>query len=156
MPWLDKDDFERWRAGSHFNSYEKLGAHWNRQGTWFALWAPWADHVAVLGEFNDWSPDASPLERADAGLWQVFVRGARPGHHYKYRIQRGMYTVDKTDPYAFAMEGPSSGGSTAAGLASIVVNLGYDWEDHAWMESRKGPETLDSPVCIYEVHLGSW
>jgi 1,4-alpha-glucan branching enzyme len=156
MPWIERDDIRRWQEGSHFDSFEKLGAHANKSGAWFAVWAPWADSISVLGEFNDWNTDAHTLNRTDAGIWEVFVRGAREGHHYKFRIRRGMYTVDKTDPYAFAMERPESGGSTASGLASIITDLRFDWNDDEWMENRDGPASLDKPVAVYEVHLGSW
>ncbi len=156
MPWIEKDDVRRWQEGSHFNSFDKLGAHANKSGAWFAVWAPWAESVSVLGEFNDWTPDVHGLKRTDAGIWEGFVRGGRVGHHYKFRIRRGMYTVDKTDPYAFAMEAAQEGGSTAAGLASIITDLAFEWNDDAWMNSREGPESLRKPVSIYEVHLGSW
>ena len=156
MSWLEKDDLRRWQEGTFYDSYEKLGAHPDKNGTWFAVWAPWADRVSVLGEFNGWSPDACVLERTNAGVWQGHAEGARPGHHYKFRIQRGMYTVDKTDPYAVAMEAPSMQGSSAEGLASIVRELSFDWGDDEWMSKREGPETLGKPVAIYEVHLGSW
>lgn len=156
MSWLNDDDLKRWQEGSHFDSYSKLGAHPADGGTWFAVWAPHADRVAVLGEFNAWSSDAHPLKRTDAGVWVGFVDNARPGHHYKYRLQRGYYTVDKTDPYAYAMEPPSSGGSAMAGLASIVVDMTYDWQDAEWMATREGPEGMNKPLAIYEVHLGSW
>ena len=156
MAWLDKDDLRRWKEGSFHDSYVKLGAHPRGQGTWFSVWAPWADSVAVLGEFNGWDPDAHQLERTDAGLWEEHVRDARAGHHYKYRIQRGMYTVDKTDPYAFSMEAPRATGDASAGLASIVCDLAYDWGDDTWMAERLGPDSLRRPVSIYEIHLGSW
>jgi len=156
MSWLSTEDQQRWQDGSFFDSYERLGAHPAKDGSWFAVWAPWAERVAVLGEFNDWNPDACILERTPAGIWEGFAKGARVGHKYKYRIQRGMYTVDKTDPYAFAMEGPSMEGSASVGLASIITDLTYEWDDGDWMASREGPETLHRPVSIYEVHLGSW
>ena len=156
MSWIDKDDVRRWESGSHFECYEKLGAHPKRNGTWFAVWAPWAESVSVLGEFNDWNADAHQLNRTDGGLWELFVKAAKLGHHYKFRIRRGMYTVDKTDPYAFAMEAPQSGGNAAAGLASIVSDLKFKWDDDDWMERREGPESLGRPLSIYEVHLGSW
>jgi 1,4-alpha-glucan branching enzyme len=156
MSWFTVEDFQRWQEGKHVNSYDRLGAHPFHDGTWFGVWAPHADHVAVLGEFNDWRADAHHLERVDAGLWQVFVPGAHAGHRYKYRIERGYYVVDKSDPYAFAMEPPEGSGSATAGLASIITDLSYDWQDADWMESRKGPEGLGDPISIYEVHLGSW
>ncbi|MEX0599980.1 MAG: alpha-amylase family glycosyl hydrolase, partial [Rhodothermales bacterium] len=156
MSWLDNDDIRRWNDGAFHTSYEKLGAHPNSQGTWFAVWAPWADSVSVLGDFNDWDPDAHALKRNDAGIWEGYVRGARVDQRYKYRIRRGMYTVDKTDPYAFAMEAPTARGDTSAGLASIICDLEYSWSDGAWLDERGGPESLNQPVSIYEVHLGSW
>ncbi len=156
MTWLTDDERRRWQEGTFYDSYRRLGAHPTDEGTWFAVWAPSADHVCVMGEFNAWNADANPLERNDAGIWEGFVHGARPGHHYKFRLQRWHYTVDKTDPYAYAMEPPASGGSAQAGLASIVVDPSYDWQDGEWMARRRGPETLSDPVSIYEVHLGSW
>ena len=107
MSWLTDDELRRWQYGTYYDSYNRLGAHPTGDGTWFAVWAPHADHVAVLGEFNGWNADADPLERTDAGLWQGFVSGARAGQHYKFRLRRWHFTVDKTDPYAFAMEPPA-------------------------------------------------
>jgi 1,4-alpha-glucan branching enzyme len=156
MPWLEQDDFQRWQEGRHFDSYRKLGAHPNQQGTWFAVWAPYADGVAVIGAFNDWNAEGNPLQRVDAGLWECFVRGAKPGQPYKFRIQRGGYVVDKTDPYGFAMEPPVSSGSSIAGLAALISDLDYTWNDEAWMRQRKGPDGLNDPLSVYEVHLGSW
>jgi 1,4-alpha-glucan branching enzyme len=154
MPWLDKDDFHLWNEARHFKCYEKLGAHPNAQGTWFATWAPNADRVSVIGDFNDWDAEADTMRRTDAGLWEVYVRGAKPDHHYKFRIQNGGHRADKTDPYAFAMEPPT--GSSMEGLASRVVDFGYEWDDDEWMDQRKGPEGTEDPISIYEVHLGSW
>ena len=156
MSWLTVEDLKDWQQGTHYRSYEKLGAHVHKKGAWFSVWAPHADSVAVLGEFNGWSPDANHLERTDAGLWQGFVNRASAGQKYKFRIKRGYYTVDKSDPYAFALEPPSQQGSDVAGLASIVTDLSYDWGDDNWMKQRVGPGSLDRPVSIYEVHLGSW
>ncbi|NBB73461.1 MAG: 1,4-alpha-glucan branching protein GlgB [Bacteroidetes bacterium] len=154
MPWLDNDDAHLWQEARHFQCYEKLGAHPNQQGTWFATWAPHADGVAVIGDFNDWNPDADPMRRTNAGLWEVYVRGAQPGQHYKFRIQHHGHHHDKTDPYAFAMEPPT--GSAMEGLASRIVDFDYDWGDTDWMEQRQGPSGTDAPLSIYEVHLGSW
>ncbi|MXW64104.1 MAG: 1,4-alpha-glucan branching protein GlgB [Bacteroidetes bacterium SB0662_bin_6] len=154
--WLTKEEVQRLEEGSFYRSYEKLGAHPDKQGVWFAVWGPGADTVSVLGEFNDWKPDAHPLRRRKGGVWETHVPGATSGQKYKYRITRGMYTVDKTDPYAFGMEPPVSGGDAASGLASIVCDLDYEWGDKAWLEQRCGPDSLNRPVSIYEVHLGSW
>lgn len=154
MSWLTEDDIQRWENGTFYDSYRKLGAHPNEEGTWFCVWAPHADGVSVLGAFNNWNPEANPLERYGGGLWAGYVRGAHPGHAYKYRIRHGFYQADKTDPYAFAMEPPI--GSPIEGLASIITRLDYTWHDEAWMQRRKGPASLYEPVSIYEVHLGSW
>ena len=156
MAWLTKDDLQQWQNGAHVQSYERLGAHLHDGGAWFCVWAPHADAVAVLGEFNDWNGERNPLERTEAGLWQGFVSSVEPGQKYKFRVQRGYYTVDKSDPYAFAMEQPSEQGSDIAGLASIVTDLSFEWGDQKWMKKRKGPASLEAPVSIYEVHLGSW
>ncbi len=155
MPHLTQQDFERWTDGAHLESYERLGAHANQAGTWFAVWAPNAERVSVVGEFNEWNPEAHPLSRTGGGCWEAYVRGAQPGHHYKYRIENGFYRADKADPFSFALEPPT--GSQAEGMASIITDLGrFEWSDDEWMENRKGPETLGQPVSIYEVHLGSW
>ncbi len=154
--WIDKEDAQRLEEGSFYRSYEKLGAHPDKEGVWFAVWAPGADSVSVLGEFNDWKTDAHPLQRRKGGVWETYVPGGESGQKYKYRIMRGMYTVDKTDPYAFAMEPPVAGGDAASGLASIVCDLNYAWGDKTWLEQRCGPNSLNRPVSIYEVHLGSW
>jgi 1,4-alpha-glucan branching enzyme len=156
MPKLTPDVVQRWQDGQLTDSYVHLGAHPNRQGTWFTVWAPHADRVSVVGDFNGWDPEAHALERAGGGLWQGFARGAKAGAHYKYRIGHGGGAFDKTDPFAFQIEPPAAGGSTTEGLASVVADLGYDWGDGDWMASRKGPGSLDQPVSIYEVHLGSW
>ena len=132
MPWLTKKDFQLWEEGKHYDSYERLGAHANKQGTWFAVWAPYADHVSVIGDFNDWDENTHPMKKTGtglSGLWEVYVRGCKPGAHYKYRLRRGAYVTDKTDPYAFAIEAPVEGGSSIAGLSSRVVDLSFEWQD---------------------------
>ena len=157
MDWITKDDITAWKDGKFATCYRKLGAHPVKGGTWFAVWAPHADRVSVVGDFNEWKAANHRLEKLeDGGLWQLFVPKVSAGARYKLHIERGDYQVDKTDPYAFAMEAPSSEGSPTSGLASIVVDPKYDWKDHAWMTERAGPETLSKPVSIYEVHLGSW
>jgi len=156
MPLFDKDDFYYWNQGTHVRPYRKMGAHPNKQGCWFGTWAPHATEVSVIGTFNKWNPEAHPMKRVDAGLWEVYIRGAKPGDAYKFRVQRGANAADKTDPYGFAMEPPASGGSFTEGLSSIVTELDYEWSDGDWMDTREGPETLKKPISVYEVHLGSW
>ena len=155
MPHLTDDDLYYWNEGTHAHSYERMGAHPNQQGTWFAVWAPNADRVEVTGDFNDWRFGADVLERREGGLWEGYVRGAAPGHKYKYHLHADGEWVDRTDPYAFQMEAPSP--NTYEGLSSIITDLDtYTWGDDDWMGTRPGPEGLDGPLSIYEVHLGSW
>ena len=155
MPHLTDDDLYYWNEGTHAHSYERMGAHPNQQGTWFAVWAPNADRVEVTGDFNDWRFGAAVLERREGGLWEGYVRGAQPGHKYKYHLHADGEWVDRTDPYAFQMEPPST--DTYEGLSSIITDLDtYTWNDDDWMNTRAGPAGLDGPLSIYEVHLGSW
>ncbi len=155
MPKLDAHTVQRWHDGQFTDSYTVLGAHPENGGTRFTVWAPNADGVAVVGGFNGWDPQAHPLER-HGELWSGFVEGVKDGEGYKYKISHRGGTFDKTDPYAFRMEAPAEGGSTSAGLASVVTDLSYAWGDADWMGSRQGPGSLTEPVSVYEVHLGSW
>ena len=142
--------------GNHYQLYEKLGAHPTVQngvaGTQFAVWAPNANRVSVIGDFNDWSGDANPLESlGDSGIWLGFVPGVMPGALYKYRLvsnERG-YTVEKADPFAFRAEPPPN-------TASIVHELDYVWGDGDWWQRRREANKLTQPWSVYEVHLGSW
>ncbi len=155
MPHLTDDDIYYWNEGTHTHSYERLGAHPNQQGTWFAVWAPNADRVEVTGDFNDWTFGADILERREGGLWEGYVRGAKPGQKYKYHLHADGEWVDRTDPYAFQMEAPSQ--NTYEGLSAVIQDLDtYTWNDADWMEHRDGPGGLNGPLSIYEVHLGSW
>ena len=156
MAWLTDEDLYYWDQGALVKSYEKLGAHPTEDGTWFAVWAPHADDVSVIGEFNGWDATANRLNRIGAGLWETFVPNAQASHRYKIRIRRGMYQADKADPFAFHMEPPTEWGSATQGLSSIIEPLNYTWNDQAWMDSREGPGALYGPLSVYEVHLGSW
>jgi len=143
--------------GTHYRSFDKLGAHMCEVdgvgGVRFAVWAPNAQQVDVIGSFNGWSAGATPLRhRPEAGVWEAFVPGVGPGASYKYRIASRFddYVADRADPYAFGAE-------LRPGTASRVVDLdGFAWRDESWLEHRRRTDILSSPISIYEVHLGSW
>ena len=153
--WLS--DFDKYliSEGSHERSYEKLGAHLvnfdGQAGIVFAVWAPNAQQVSILGDFNNWSETDHPMHSNDSGIWSLFIPELSEYTVYKYQITtRDNEKFDKSDPYGFAMElRPKTG--------SVVVNLdSYSWQDAHWMQSRQQKQSLDSPISIYEVHLGSW
>lgn len=143
--------------GTHNRAYERMGAHiverGGRSGVEFAVWAPNAELVSVVGDFNGWNPDSSPMRvRPEAGVWEIFVPDIGQGARYKYRVRSryGRFAADKADPYGFAAE-------IRPQTASRVWNLeDYTWNDLAWMTERVKRHGLDSPISIYEVHLGSW
>ena len=142
--------------GTHYRAYEKLGAHLTeregRRGVHFAVWAPNAKLVSVVGDFNDWNPQANSMRPSPAGVWEGFVPEIGQGAIYKYHIESRYsdYKVDKADPYGFAAE-------IRPQTASRVWNLeDYSWRDGSWMASRAKKNGLGSPISIYEVHLGSW
>jgi 1,4-alpha-glucan branching enzyme len=145
-------DFHLLAEGTHGNLYDKLGAHVGPEGTRFAVWAPNADAVEVVGDFTGWRSGGLPLEPVAAtGVWQGFAPGVRPGQRYKYRIRsahRG-YVVDKADPFAFAAEQPPA-------TASVICAPEHPWRDADWMRIRRARNALDGPLSIYELHLGSW
>jgi 1,4-alpha-glucan branching enzyme len=154
---LTDHDVYLFKEGRHVRLYDKLGSHLRsvdgKQGAQFAVWAPNAESVSVLGDFNGWNGTAHPLSaRQDAsGIWEGFVPGVGSGACYKYRIvsHHNDYRVDKGDPFAFCWEEPPR-------TASRVCDLSYDWGDQEWMRDRARPNALDAPLSIYEVHLGSW
>ena len=154
---LTPPDLRLLAEGNHYKNYEKLGAHLVEvdgvKGTRFAVWAPNAKSVAVIGDFNDWDRDSHPMRNhPEAGVWEVFVPAVGGNTRYKYFIRSRFkdYEVEKADPYAFATE-------MRPGTASKVWNLAdYDWGDDEWMASRAPKSAHDAPISIYEVHLGSW
>ncbi len=153
---LTRDDLYLFNEGTHNRLYDRLGAHprtlGGETGYDFAVWAPNADRVSVIGDFNGWSPDAHPMARVgDSGIWDLFIPGVEKGAHYKYRVvaQGGAFQVDKTDPFGYMQE-------EAPATASIAWNLGYQWGDKEWMGSRAEHCALDAPISVYEMHLGSW
>jgi 1,4-alpha-glucan branching enzyme len=155
--WLTDYDLYLFGEGTHHRAYEKLGAHLGEvdgeRGVHFAVWAPNAEQVTVIGEFNHWDPRSDLLHlRSEGGIWEGFIPRLGSGALYKYHIQskyRG-YQVDKADPYGFAAEIRPQTASRVWELAS------YTWSDHEWMACRARKNSLDSPISIYEVHLGSW
>ena len=154
---LSDQDIYLFKEGTHARLYERMGAHVGAQdgvdGTHFAVWAPNAVAVCVIGEFNSWNADAHPLRvRADgSGVWEGFVAGVGSGGLYKYRIVSALngYVVEKADPFAFAAEAPP-------GTASRVTTLDYEWNDREWMERRRQANALEAPISVYELHPGSW
>ena len=153
MPRMTDFDLHLMAEGTHARAYEKFGAHVAPGGVDFAVWAPNAESVAVIGDFNGWNPRAHPMTpRGASGIWERFVPGIRPGARYKYAIASKVdnYKVDKADPYGFAAEAPPQ-------TASKVWDLSkHAWGDNAWMADRAKVNALGAPITIYEVHLGSW
>ncbi|MBE7722733.1 MAG: 1,4-alpha-glucan branching protein GlgB [Lacrimispora celerecrescens] len=142
--------------GRHYEIYEKLGAHpenhEGNDGMYFAVWAPHVSQVGVVGDFNGWDPEATPMTLlADSGIWEAFVPDLGIGELYKYAITaRSGKILFKADPYAFQAEYRPQTASVTADLS------GFPWKDGAWMEKRKIIDPLNEPFSIYEVHLGSW
>ena len=150
-------DIYLFKEGNHFHIYENLGSHPMTvdgvDSTSFAVWAPNAAEVSVIGDFNGWDATAHPLEsRPDgSGIWEGLIPWVGQGALYKYRIVSTYenYIVDKGDPFAFYWE-------ISPKTASVVWNLDYAWNDEAWMRDRHQQNSLHCPIAIYEVHLGSW
>jgi 1,4-alpha-glucan branching enzyme len=153
---LTEDDLYLFNEGNHFHLYEKLGAHvvtrGGTRGTYFAVWAPDAEMVYVMGDFNGWNKSSHALRsRAVSGIWEGFISGVEKGAKYKFHVcsRYQGYTADKTDPFALHGETPPL-------TASIVWDLDYLWNDEAWMRERSRQNNLQAPMSIYEVHIGSW
>ena len=153
---LTADDLYLFNEGNHFRLYDKLGAHImeanGQTGTYFAVWAPDAEKVFVMGDFNGWEKTSHPLApRAQSGLWEGFLPGVGQGAVYKYYLESRLnnYRVDKADTFGFHFEGPPR-------TASVVWDLDYQWNDQEWMQGRQRRNALDAPISIYEIHLGSW
>ena len=153
---LTSDDLYLFHQGTHARLWEKLGSHPETRdgvdGTAFAVFAPNAAEVSVVGDFNAWAPGQAPLEPVgDSGVWQGFVRAVGRGATYKYHLRSRLrgYRVDKADPFAVRQEVPPR-------TASVVWDLDYRWRDAGWRESRAKLQAAGAPISIYEVHLGSW
>jgi 1,4-alpha-glucan branching enzyme len=148
---LSDDDLHLFNEGSHLRLYDHLGAHSLEGGTAFGVWAPNAQGVHVMGDWNGWDKEAHALvPRGNSGIWEGFVAGVGPGAHYKFHIEgRNGRRVDKADPFAFHAEVPPR-------TASVVSDLTYRWGDSRWMQERPARDALRSPISVYEVHFGSW
>ena len=156
-PLLGDMDVYLIAEGRHLRLDEKLGAHpmvlEGVAGVGFAVWAPNATRVSVVGDFNEWDGRRHPMRlRTECGVWEIFLPGLDEGCLYKYEIlsKDGKLMALKVDPFAFFCE-------QAPGTAGIVYDLGrYRWSDRTWTEGRGAAIRVDAPVAIYEVHLGSW
>jgi 1,4-alpha-glucan branching enzyme len=153
---LSPEDLHLFNEGTHYRAYEKLGAHRitadGELGTFFAVWAPNAREVSVIGSFNGWDRRSHPLSaRGSSGIWDTFIPGIENGVLYKFHIRSHLHghVVDKADPFGFFHEKPPR-------TASVVWGLNYDWQDREWMRTRGQRDSLQAPISIYEVHLGSW
>ena len=155
-PYLSDLDLHLFNEGNHYDIYEKLGAHVREiegiQGVNFAVWAPNAQSISVVGDFNDWDARRNPMrKRIPSGIWELFIPELKPGEIYKFRVTdcHGQQ-VEKSDPFGFYSELPPR-------TASVISELdGYQWNDDRWMEKRKGENPLERPISVYELHLGSW
>ena len=150
-------DIDLFKSGKHYRLYEKFGSHIETvdgvDGTYFAVWAPSAKQVSVIGDFNHWVDGEFNLNvRWDSsGIWEGFIPSVGKGNLYKYKIHSNInnYVSEKADPYARRCEHPPK-------TASVVWEDKYNWDDKSWMHTRKKNNALDAPYAVYEVHLGSW
>ena len=150
-------DINLFKSGKHFKLYEKLGSHPievnGEKGTYFAVWAPTAKSVSVVGDFNNWQSHDHQLNVRwdESGIWEGFIPGIEKGTLYKYNIHSNNFGVvtEKADPFAKFCEQPPK-------TASVVWEADYTWKDKKWMDTRETKNGLDKPYSVYEVHLGSW
>ena len=151
-PVIDPIDISLFNEGKHYSIYEKMGAHPMTvdgvEGVLFAVWAPNADRVSVVGNFNNWDGRRHPMRKLDySGIYELFIS---VGEIYKYEIKaKSGQVFMKSDPYAFSSE-------VRPANASRIVDISYKWKDAAWMEKREDKNTDEQPMAIYEMHLGSW
>ncbi len=154
--WFGPADLYLFNEGSHLKLYDRMGSHPTTvngvAGFHFACWAPNADYVSVVGDFNGWDHGRNPLRMVEnSGVWAGFVPGVKSGVCYKYHIASrvGGYKIDKTDPFAFTCE-------IAPKSAAVTWDMSYQWGDGDWMAHRKDKNSHHAPISIYEIHLGSW
>lgn len=154
-PVIDPIDISLFNEGKHYSIYEKMGAHPMTvdgvDGVLFAVWAPNADRVSVVGNFNNWDGRRHPMRKLDySGIYELFIPGNLVGEIYKYEIKaKSGQVFMKSDPYAFSSE-------VRPANASRIVDISYKWKDATWMEQRENKNTDEQPMAIYEMHLGSW
>jgi 1,4-alpha-glucan branching enzyme len=156
MSLLSDHDLYLFNEGNHVQLYERLGSHARTvdgiEGTSFAVWAPDASKVYVMGAFNGWNKESHPLSPSgSSGIWEGFLPEVRQGESYKYHVVSRYhgYEVDKADPFAFHTETPPR-------TASIIWDLDYEWHDQEWLQNRHSRHSLNAPLSIYELHFGSW
>jgi 1,4-alpha-glucan branching enzyme len=156
-PVLSDFDTHLLSEGTHLHAHRRLGAHRTTlegvEGVAFAVWAPNAERVSLVGDFNYWDPRRYPMRsRIGTGIWEIFIPGIGEGARYKYDVASRYlgYRSGRCDPYGTFSE-------LRPGTASVICDIGgYEWGDGAWMAERKARNALDAPIAIYEVHLGSW
>ncbi len=154
-PNLTEFDLHLFAEGNHHRIYEKLGAHPAEvngvKGVYFALWAPNARNVSILGDFNHWDGRQHQMRKRLNNAWELFIPGIGVGTHYKYEVKNWEgHIYEKSDPYGFYQE-------VRPKTASIVADLDtYQWQDADWIEKRRNSDPLSQPISVYEVHLGSW
>ncbi len=155
-PLLSDADLYLHAEGTLHEAYKSLGAHVVEcegvRGVRFAVWAPNAECVTLVGDFNDWDSRRHPMRRRNSGVWEIFIPGIGQGTAYKYNVRSRIAAHQqlKADPYAFRCETPPKSASVVWDISS------YGWNDSAWMKARAKTDWLKSPVSVYEVHLGSW
>ena len=154
---FSKDDIYYFKEGTHYRLFDKLGSHLvefnKKSGVYFALWAPNAKFVSLISDFNSWDKNKHPLQlRSDgSGIWEGFIEGVTKGSNYKYHIESNIdgKVFQKSDPYSLFWEKPPKS-------SSRTWKLNYSWSDKEWMSKRHSKNSYNSPISIYELHLGSW
>lgn len=152
--WFSEVDLYLFGEGTHYRIYEQLGAHLTerdgKSGVYFAVWAPNAQNVSLVGDFNNWQAEHTNMKRNKMGIWEIFMPGLKEGEKYKYAVKNHHgYNCFKTDPYGFEQE-------IRPATASIVRDISYTWNDRQWLEKRHEKHSYEKPISVYEVHLGSW
>ena len=150
------DDIYLFREGTHYRLYEKFGSHSvtvdGVEGVYFAVWAPFAKTVSVIGDFNDWNHETHRLfPRWDSsGIWEGFIAGLDWGDTYKYGIRtKDDILLEKGDPFALSWE-------QNVQASSLISTTYFDWTDKNWLENRPKNNSLQAPISVYEMHLASW